>query len=420
MPEVFHKKRGITCSLVKKGSEHGAASGTQIPQDPAAPSRPPQTENRATTDGGFSLDPVQMIGMMSVRGEPKEQGVSEDYVEHLREILWTQGPEEAMRQLLLDNRSSSLSLLRQSGGQFETFAEEHAKTYIEVFHEAWPFLHAATLDVLKDNLQLASSVITIGILLKKDAVEISRSEALACHELMMDQFFRRLTESPRGSTIEPWPMEWYQAVLLNIIIGTIRNELPRSQLLCSLFIAHLRLVGFFDSAVAEAQTKIYHPGTFLPFVLSTIEQRSRLIAYLFKADALLSLLDDQPLMLHAEELDTRLPQTFALWNALRGWKYQLTGIQRMCSTSDATTGEDGANALRLIRAYRGDDDAKPTEEWQQLARNRATNRVREAMKLHDVLESSLHNCSQDPNNIITGSCDIGMRHTLLQSLDMGP
>lgn len=300
-------------------------------------------------------------------------------------------------------------------------------------------------------------------------------------------------------------MEWYQAVLLNIIIGVIRNELPRSRLLCSLFITHLRLVGVFDSTVAEAHRKKYHPGTFQPFVLSIIENRSRLVAYLFKADALLSLLDKQPPMLHAEELDARLPQTFALWNAygldvffkryrdepahrsshklsdavsgpfifttasivaedvefglcalareiwqlrqrqwmgkgtgtdttsanssespqsallhrLRGWKYQLTGLQQLCSTSDAATGEEKANALRLIRAYRGDDDAKPNEEWQQLARHRASNRVREAMNLHDVLESCLHSCSTDPNQITADSRVMGMRHTLLQSLDMG-
>lgn len=306
---------------------------------------------------------------------------------------------------------------------------------------------------------------------------------------------------------QPWPMEWYQAVLLNIIIGIIRNELPRSRLLCSLFITHLRVVGVFDSTVAEAQRGKYHPGGFHPFVLSTIEKRGRLIGYLFKADALLSLLDEQPPMLHAEELDARLFQTFALWNAyglhvfpkrhrdepghrsshrlrdiiscpfgittasilaedvefglwalvlgiwqlrqhqrmakgrnpdatitngnddtskalvdrLRGWKYHLTGLQRLCSTSNAATGEEKANALRLFRAYRGDDDAKLEEEWQQLARNRAGNRVRDAMNLHDFLESCLHGCNTDPNRIIVGSNVVGMRHTLLQPLDMsGP
>ncbi|KAK8074525.1 C2H2 type zinc finger domain protein [Apiospora hydei] len=414
---------------------------------------------------------------MSVRGE-EEQSNPADYIDRMRRVLGAEGPEEAMRQLLLDNRSRSLSLLRQAGGQFENFAEQHLRIYIEVFHEVWPFLHATTLDVVKDHLHLASSIITIGILLKK-------------------RRFRDIqTETPRGSIIEAWPMEWYQAVLINIIIGIIRNELPRSRLLGSLFIAHLRLVGMFDSTVAEAQTKIYHPGTFVPFVLSNIEQRSRLIAYLFKADAMLSLFDNQPPMLHAEELDTRLPRQepghrashklsdivsgpfvfttgsivaedveFGLWSLvrevwehrqrlhmmrgrtsdsttthnanndntqtnllhrLRGWKYQLTSLQRLCSTSDASsTGEEEeANALRLIRAYRGDDDAKPNEEWQQLARSRATDRVRAAMGLHDILEACLHSSSssssKDSNhNITAASRDIGIRYTLLQCLDMG-
>ncbi|KAK8043406.1 fungal specific transcription factor domain-containing protein [Apiospora rasikravindrae] len=505
-------KRGIACSLLKKGLKHGAASSTQSPQETAGSSQSPETEERAATNSAPPLNSVQIIGMMSVRGE-EDQNLPSEYVERMQEVLRAEGPEEAMSRLLSDNRSRSLSILGQTGGQFENFAEEHLKTYINVFHEAWPLLQATTLDVLKDNLHLASSIITIGILLKKDASDISRSKALFCHEIMIGLSFQRLTEAPRGSTIEAWPMEWYQAVLLNIIIGIMCNELSQSRLLCSLFIAHLRFVGMFDSTVAEAQTKIYHSGTFLPFVLSIIEQRSRLIAYLFKADAILSLLDDQPPMLYAEELDTRLPQTFALWNAygidvffkryeeepghrashklndivggpfvfttasivaedvefglwalvrevwqhrqrlqmergrkraspdtttansnndsaqsnllhrLRGWKYQLAGLQRLCSTSDAdtNTGEGEANALRLIRAYRGDDDAKPHEEWQQLARKRAHDRVRAAMDLHDVLESRLHSCSsRDSNHNITAGSrrDIGIRHTLLQSLDM--
>ncbi|KAK7985708.1 fungal specific transcription factor domain-containing protein [Apiospora saccharicola] len=441
---------------------------------------------------------------MTVRGEQKDQGQPADYVERMREILRVHGPEEAMRQLLSDNQSPSLSLLRQTDEQFEMFAEGHQKTYVEVFHEVWPFLHATTLNMLKDNLQLAASVITIGILLKKDASETSRSKVFSCHDIMMGQFFRRL--APRDPTDQPWPMEWYQAVLLNIIIGAIRNELPRSRLLCSLFITHLRLVGVFDSTAAEAERKKHHPGSFHPFVYSIIEKRSRIIAYLFKADALLSFLDEQPPMLHAEELDARLPQTFALWNAygldvffkryvdepdhrsshklsdivkgsfvftttsivaedvelglwamareiwqlrqrqrmgrgrasdpiaanvndgaqtalfhkLRGWKYQLTGLQRLCSTGDAATVEEKTNALRLFRAYRGNDDAKPSAEWQQLARHRASNRVREAMNLHDVLESCLHSCSTDPNQTYAGNGRVmGMRHTLLQFLDMG-
>ncbi|KAK8000698.1 hypothetical protein PG990_013298 [Apiospora arundinis] len=484
-------KRGVACSLVNKAPKDGAASSTHKPRQEPSASLPPQAEKQPDADAGPSLNAAQIIGMMSVRGE-EEQNDPANYVEHMRETLESQGPEEAIRQLLLGNRSRSLSLLREPSGQFESFAEECLKTYLDAFHDAWPFLHTTTLDLTKDNLHLASSVIVIGILLRKDVPDISRSKAVSCHETMMSQFFQHLIETPRGSAIEQWPMEWYQAVLLNIISGIMRNEFPRSRLLCSLFIAHLRLVGVFDSTVAEAQTKIYQPGTFLPFVLTISEQRSRLIAYLFKVDALLSLLDGQPPMLHAEELDTRLPQTFALWNAygldvffkrhkeepghrashtlsdivsgpfrfttsnmvvedvefglwtlvreiwrhrqrqrmererasdtnisdndntqstllhrLRGWKYQLINLQRLCS-SDATTGEEAESALRLIRAYRGDDDERPNEEWQVLARNRANGRVREALNLHDVLVSCLHNRSKD----------IGIRSTLLLGLSL--
>lgn len=128
--------------------------------------------------------------MMTVRGEQNDQPA--DYVERMREIHRAHGPEEAMRQLLSDNQSPSLSLLGGTDGQFETFVEGHQRTYVEVFHEVWPFLHVITLDARMDNLHLASSVIIVGILLKKDATDLSRSQALSCHDLMMGQFFQRL------------------------------------------------------------------------------------------------------------------------------------------------------------------------------------------------------------------------------------
>lgn len=192
MPCALCVKRGITCSLVAKGPEHGAASSTEMPRDPAGPFYLAQPHHRTSTDSEPSLDPVQIFGMMSIRGEQTDQSQPADYVKRMREILCSHGPEEAMRRLLSDNQSHSLSLLREADGQFETFAEEHQETYIKGFHEVWPFLHATTLDVLKDDLQLASSVIIIGILLKKNSPDSSRSKAISCHDIMMGQIFQRL------------------------------------------------------------------------------------------------------------------------------------------------------------------------------------------------------------------------------------
>ena len=47
----------------------------------------------------------------------------------------------------------------------------------------------------------------------------------------------------------PWPMEWYQAVLLSIIAGLCiggTRIVTKARLLCGLFVAHLRCVGMFD------------------------------------------------------------------------------------------------------------------------------------------------------------------------------
>ena len=113
-------------------------------------------------------------------------------------------------------------------------------------------------------------------------------------------------------------MEWYQAVLLSIIAGLCIGGtliVTKVRLLCGLFIAHLRCVGMFDLAAAAHQVATHFPGTFPPYKAWIVDRRARLVAYLFKVDAFLSLACGQVPHMQLEELDILVPQAFGPWNA---------------------------------------------------------------------------------------------------------
>lgn len=113
-------------------------------------------------------------------------------------------------------------------------------------------------------------------------------------------------------------MEWYQAVLLSIIAGLCiggTRIVTKVRLLCGLFVAHLRCVGMFDLEAAERQVARHFPGTFPPYKIWVVERRARLMSYLFKVDAFLSLASGQLPHMQLEELDILVPQAFGPWNA---------------------------------------------------------------------------------------------------------
>jgi hypothetical protein len=80
---------------------------------------------------------------------------------------------------------------------------------------------------------------------------------------------------------------------------------------CTL-VSALREVGFFKSETAWIDEK---PGYFIPMRLVRLGHRQRLAVYLFKIDAYMSILRDQPTIVVSEELHFSLPCAFALYNA---------------------------------------------------------------------------------------------------------
>lgn len=89
--------------------------------------------------------------------------------------------------------------------------------------------------------------------------------------------------------------------------------IARAELLLSLLVTKLRQVGMFDSKTAEYQKETHFPGPFLPYVTRIREQRSRLVAGVFKVDTYLSIRGNRPPHLQAEEFDVNLPSTLGAW-----------------------------------------------------------------------------------------------------------
>lgn len=74
----------------------------------------------------------------------------------------------------------------------------------------------------------------------------------------------------------------------------------------------LRSIGFFNEEVVASQER---PDIFFPYLVIKQESRKRIAASIVKVDAYLSILRNQPPILHQEELHYKIPSSFAEWNA---------------------------------------------------------------------------------------------------------
>jgi hypothetical protein len=76
----------------------------------------------------------------------------------------------------------------------------------------------------------------------------------------------------------------------------------------------MRDVGFFSGERATRQRQQHTPGDFFPFRYMVEQHHKSLVANLFKVDAHLAVITQQPPALHACELDVSLPTTFSQLN----------------------------------------------------------------------------------------------------------
>ncbi|EGX94453.1 C6 and C2H2 transcription factor, putative [Cordyceps militaris CM01] len=91
------------------------------------------------------------------------------------------------------------------------------KSYFAQFHETWPILHAPECDDPLDFVPLAASIAIIGAW-RNITDPAAMQMILAIHQILMQYLFAQLTRFTFDSG-QPWPIELYQASLLNAIFA---------------------------------------------------------------------------------------------------------------------------------------------------------------------------------------------------------
>ncbi|OKL63656.1 hypothetical protein UA08_00073 [Talaromyces atroroseus] len=191
---------------------------------------------------------------------------------------------EGIYELLVAEKPSLEGAMEGSDG-LQEFVTKYLETYFKRFHLRWPTLHAPvfSLDISTMPLHLSASI---------DPELIPEGQA--------------------------WPIELFQAVILTLIFSLYRTDktaLSRAMLLRSTFITFLRELGAFDAEILASHLKTHYSGTFAPYTLSMREHLTRLLALTYQFDVYFALAHEKPPILHRQEVDVGLPNTFALWNS---------------------------------------------------------------------------------------------------------
>ncbi|KAM5352754.1 hypothetical protein ACJ41O_005476 [Fusarium nematophilum] len=195
--------------------------------------------------------------------------------------------------------------------------EANADEYFGRFHDSWPFLHAPSFFDAAHSVPVSISVVMISVWLKHPE-ELS-APVLRIHEILMDRFFEWVgNPRPRHQVDKPWPVETYQAIILNLIFAFYHGSeklVSRAILLRGMVISSLREMEFFICESAAYDQRMHFPGTFIPWLQTIRERWKRLVIALYKIDVYLSISRNQAPALLREEIDGTMPSTYTLWNA---------------------------------------------------------------------------------------------------------
>ncbi|CAM1508856.1 Fc.00g025950.m01.CDS01 [Cosmosporella sp. VM-42] len=213
---------------------------------------------------------------------------------------------------------SSLNEVLQESHELKAWVAKSGAAYLQYFHIRWPVLHAPTLEIEQDPLLLTATVCMIGAWLQGPEISVDRFYALRVHEFLLQRFLQDIVDAELSSGEKEWPIDFFRAVLLNLVFSLYRTEetiLSKTMLLRSLFIAYLKRLGLFSSTALATHQQRHCPGTWPLYLLQTRERYKKLAGLVFQLDTYLALAHGQPPMLHRQEMNVELSPTFSLWNA---------------------------------------------------------------------------------------------------------
>ncbi|KAF4990993.1 hypothetical protein FGRMN_8114 [Fusarium graminum] len=198
----------------------------------------------------------------------------------------------------------------------QKWLEGNSNEYFGRFHDTWPIIHGPSYGDTETSLLVSASVTMISCWLKSP--DEYGDEVFQLHETLLDAFSKWISNPMFRGLDKPWPMEMYQAIVLNIIFTFYHgNErlAAKASLLRGTLVMSLREADFFSSDNATEQQQVHFPGTFVPWVMTIQETWKRLVVALFKIDFYLSSARFQAPTLYREEMDLTMTATYTLWNS---------------------------------------------------------------------------------------------------------
>lgn len=190
------------------------------------------------------------------------------------------------------------------------------KSYFAQFHETWPILHAPECDDPLDFVPLAASIAIIGAW-RNITDPAAMQMILAIHQILMQYLFAQLTRFTFDSG-QPWPIELYQASLLNAIFAFEIGKwsfIPRGRMLHVAVATILRQTNMLNSESAIHHQRRHYPSSFMPWIYGKHESWKRLAMSALKLDRDIALLYNQSAFIHNDEINMQLASSYAMWNA---------------------------------------------------------------------------------------------------------
>ncbi|XWW97548.1 hypothetical protein V2A60_005532 [Cordyceps javanica] len=189
-------------------------------------------------------------------------------------------------------------------------------SYFGEFHETWPILHAPEFDDPVESVPLAATIAIIGAWRKiTDPAAIQM--LFTIHQILMQYLFAQLTRFTFDSG-KPWPIQLYQAALLNAIFAFEIGKwsfIPRGRMLHVAVSTILRQTNMLNSESAIHHQRRHYPSNFMPWIYGKHESWKRLAMSAVKLDRDIALLYNQSALIQNEELNLQLTSSYGMWNA---------------------------------------------------------------------------------------------------------
>ncbi|KAH8168400.1 fungal zn(2)-Cys(6) binuclear cluster domain-containing protein [Sarocladium implicatum] len=199
--------------------------------------------------------------------------------------------------------------------------ERCSDTYRLGFHNHWTVLHYPTIqDFPRNTIWLEATIAMVATWATHGPRSTLREQMLEIHDSLMTTCLSELTASAAENDVRdrPWLWPLWKIALINVVFAMETGEMNlirRADHVFDMLVSDCQRRGAFDPQSIARHQKLHEPGEFPPWVFKNTEQFHKMAAIMLKIDACLCLIGDRSPRIRGEELGSRLPVPFTIWNS---------------------------------------------------------------------------------------------------------